>query len=53
MRKMYALDRISKSQALRGKIDKIVAEIINPELSYWSKQWNSIGSPLCKGILSD
>jgi hypothetical protein len=53
VRKIYALDSISKSQNLRGKIDRIVAETINPEHNFWRRQWDSIGGPLCKGILSD
>ncbi|EAS05901.2 helicase carboxy-terminal domain protein (macronuclear) [Tetrahymena thermophila SB210] len=53
VRKMYALDNISKSQNLRGKIDRIVAETISPEHKFCRKQWDSIGGPLCKGILSD
>jgi preprotein translocase subunit SecA len=51
--KMYAIDKTIKSQSLKGKIDKIVVETINPEHNYWRKQWDSVGGPLCKGILSD
>lgn len=53
VRKMYALDFINKSEILREKIDRIVLETINPEHKFWRKQWDSIGGPLCKGILSD
>lgn len=53
LRKMRALDNINKSQNLKVKIDNIVAETINPEQKYWRKHWDSIGGPLCKGILSD
>jgi hypothetical protein len=53
VRKIYALDNIFKLYNLRGKIDRIVTETINPERSFWRKQWDSIGNHLCKGILSD
>jgi hypothetical protein len=53
LRKIYALDTINKSNFLRGKIDKIIADTINPEHKFWRKQWDSIGGPLCKGILSN
>jgi hypothetical protein len=53
VRKMYALDSIHNSQSFKGKVDKIVAETINPEHNFLRKQWDSIGGPLCKGILSD
>ena len=53
VRKMHALDSIKKSQNLQGKINKIIAETIKPEHNFWRKQWDSIGGPLCKGILSD
>lgn len=28
-------------------------DTINPKHNYWRKVWDSIGGPLCKGILSD
>ncbi|CAF4777886.1 unnamed protein product [Rotaria sp. Silwood1] len=52
VRKMYAIDLMSRKQQMKGKIHRIVIEIINPEHSFWRKQWNSIGGPLCKGMLS-
>ncbi|CAF3809598.1 unnamed protein product [Rotaria sordida] len=52
IRKMYAIDLMSRKQQMKGKIHRIVIEIINPEHSFWSKQWDSIGGPLCKGMLS-
>jgi hypothetical protein len=51
VRKIYALDNIFKSYQLRRKIDRIVAETINPQHSLWLRQWDSIGGQLCKGIL--
>ena len=53
LRKMFALDKLSNSQSLQGTVNKIIAETINPESSYLRKQWDSIGVPLLKGILSD
>ncbi|CAF1106068.1 unnamed protein product [Rotaria sordida] len=52
IRKMYAIDLMSRKQQMKGKIHRIVIEIINPEHSFWRKQWDSIGGPLCKGMLS-
>jgi hypothetical protein len=49
---MYAIDSLNKQQQLKDKINQIVTEIINPEHNFWRKQWDSIGGPLCKGILS-
>jgi len=53
MRKMHILDMINHSHNLKRRIDKIVAEVISPEHNFWRKQWDSVGGPLCKGILSD
>lgn len=53
VRKMYVLDNIFKLYNFRGKINRVVTETINPERSFWSKQWNSIGVHLCKGIYSN
>jgi hypothetical protein len=50
--KIYALDKMNNTSSLRLKIDRIVAETINPEHNFWRKQWESIGWPLCKGLLS-
>ncbi|CAF1601385.1 unnamed protein product [Rotaria magnacalcarata] len=52
VRKMYAIDSCNKQQQFKDKINKSVAEIINPEHNFWRKQWDSIGGPLCKGLLS-
>ena len=49
LRKMYALDVLAKSKTLQGRIEKIVADIINPERSTMNKLWDSIGIPLLKG----
>ena len=53
MCKFHALDNISNSKYLTGKIEKIIVEIINPEHKFWFKHWDSISGPICKGILSD
>ena len=53
LRKMHALDIINSSQNLKGKVYKIITDTINPEHNFWRKQWDSVGGPLCKGILSD
>ncbi len=50
---MYALNEMKIQQNLKQNIDKIVAETINSEHYFLNKQWDSIGIPLCKGILSD
>ncbi|CAF3845426.1 unnamed protein product [Rotaria sp. Silwood1] len=52
LRKMFAIDLINKQQKLKDKINKIVGDIINPRHSFWRRQWESVGGPLCKGILS-
>ncbi len=52
LRKMYALDVLAKSKTLQGRVEKIVADIINPERSTMNKLWDSIGVPLLKGNLN-
>ncbi|CAF4453722.1 unnamed protein product, partial [Rotaria socialis] len=52
IRKMYAIESFDKQQKFKDKINKCIAEIINPEHNFWRKQWDSIGGPLCKGLLS-
>ncbi|CAF3170226.1 unnamed protein product [Rotaria sp. Silwood2] len=49
---MFAIDLINKQQKLKDKINKIVGDIINPRHNFWRRQWESVGGPLCKGILS-
>jgi hypothetical protein len=53
LRKMYALEKVTKSDQLKSRIDKIVSEIMNPNSNFMMQQWNSIGAPLLKGVLSD
>ena len=53
LRKMYALDLQTKSKMLQSKVDQIVADTINPQHDFARRQWDSIGLPLLKGILSD
>lgn len=36
---------------MQDRVNKIVADALNPESSFMSRQWNSIGLPLVKGIL--
>ena len=51
--KFHALDSISNSLHLKEKVDKIVAETVNPEQNFLKKHWDSIGGLLCKKLLSD
>jgi hypothetical protein len=53
LRKIFALDALANSKSLQTNLNKIVAETINPEASFVQRQWNSVGVPLLKGILSD
>ncbi|CAF1374953.1 unnamed protein product [Rotaria sordida] len=53
LEKMYGIDKINKNQQLKEEIKKITFEVINSQRSFWRKQWDSIGGPLCKGILSN
>ncbi|CAF0762503.1 unnamed protein product [Brachionus calyciflorus] len=52
LRKMHAIDTLTKSKLLQGKVDKIVLDAMNPERNFLRKQWSSIGLPLLKGVLS-
>lgn len=66
LRKMYALDAIKnegtnqknkydhkkQSTELKSRINTEVAKTLNPENNWLRKQWDSVGGPLCKGILS-
>lgn len=51
--KLLVLDKINHVESTQGKILQIVTATLNPEHSYWRKKWDSIGVPLCRGILSD
>jgi hypothetical protein len=57
VRKMFALDSITGSQANRAKIEQMIFEIINPENGFWQRIFhpfvrNVIG-PVLKGALGD
>jgi len=52
IKKILTIDKISKTETLKGQIDQAVLKVINPDSSYMAKQWETIGAPLCKGILS-
>ncbi|CAF1535234.1 unnamed protein product [Rotaria sordida] len=52
VRKMYTIDSLNKDQKFKEKINQIVIEILNRK-SFFRKQWESIGDPLCRGILSN
>ncbi|CAF4463410.1 unnamed protein product, partial [Rotaria sp. Silwood2] len=52
VRKMYALDKMNKEKKLEKTINKTVADVINPGHSFWREQSDSVGSSLCRGILS-
>jgi len=53
LRKMYAIDLTTSSNQLQSRIEKIVSDTINPQHDFARQQWNSIGLPLLKGVLSD
>jgi len=53
LRKMYAIDLASKSPQLQSRLEKIVSEALNPRHDFVRRQWESIGLPLIKGVLSD
>lgn len=51
VRKMYAIARITQSNHLSAKINKVVTEVVTH--STWHNRWDSVGRPLCDGILGD
>ena len=53
LRQIYALEKVTKMEQLGKTIDKMINNIMNPNSSFMKRQWNSIGAPLMKGILSD
>src|SRR5262249_43046505 len=53
LRKMHAIDLTTKSAQLKSRVDMIVSETISPRHDFMRKQWDSIGLPLIKGVLSD
>ena len=52
---MKALETINSDRRhqMKNRIDGYVAKIINPQHNFWRKQWESVGNPLCQGILAD
>lgn len=52
VRMLYALDSWSETTSHENQLSRTVADVLNPEHAYWRKQWNSVGMPLLKGILS-
>ncbi len=50
--KLYVLDELQKSSRFTQRTDHLVHEILNPARSFWRQQWDSIGLPLVKGLLS-
>lgn len=42
----------TKDLVLKKRINCIINEIIDPTRGFWRSQWESIGGPLCQGILS-
>ncbi|CAG0914726.1 unnamed protein product [Notodromas monacha] len=53
LRKMYAIDLVTNSRQLQSKVDQIVSDSVNPRHDFMRKQWDSVGLPLLKGVLSD
>ena len=53
MRKMYAIDLVTKATQLQSRVEQIVGDTLNPRNDFVQRQWDSIGLPLIKGILSD
>ena len=53
LRKMYAFDLSPNKSQIQTRVEKIVDETINPRNNIVRQQWDSIGLPLVKGILSD
>jgi len=51
--KMYALDKIKNSNYFVNQIKNIVTKIICPDNRNNNDIWDSIGGPLCRGILSN
>lgn len=53
MRRMLAIDAIQGTNTLSARMDYCVKDIMSPTHTFWRSQWDSIGWPLCRGILSD
>lgn len=52
MSKLLTLDQLRLTHRFRNHIDYLIRDILSPSHSFWHQQWNSIGLPLCQGILS-
>lgn len=50
--KMYAIDSFRDHDFFKKEVNNIVTDIINPNNDFMRNQWDSIGGPLCDGILS-
>lgn len=50
--KLYALDQLRRVDVFQNRIDYTTRDILNPKHSFWRRQWDAIGLPLCQGILS-
>ncbi len=53
IKKMKTLDNLRHTQAFQSKIDHTIRESFDPNNAFWQRQWESVGLPLCKSILSD
>lgn len=53
IKKIYAVDSIDGKRQLDARIQRVVVDLINPEHHFWRKQWDSVASPLLRGILGD
>ena len=53
LRKMHAIDKAVGLHELQSRVERIVTDAINPQRDFARRQWDSIGLPLLKGILSD
>ena len=50
--KWYVIDRLRRNSALESRVADAINETLNPSRSFWQQQWDSVGTPLVKGILS-
>lgn len=51
-KKLLSFHFVLNKKVLENKLLSIVNSTTNPKSSVWHQQWNSIGLPLCQGILS-
>ena len=54
IRKMHALHVLAGkgSFTFQDLLQHTIMDIVDPKSSYWKRQWESVGRPLCVGILS-